>query len=103
MIKKSPSKKPAFQWSIHKSRFKPELSYKWRQCPTLYKPNDVGSIETLLKKRVSTRGPYDLFTGPRDYSSIKNHFCQKSVDAPDKVYDVPNSLDYLLKHPRKKK
>ncbi|XP_068620613.1 uncharacterized protein [Battus philenor] len=54
-------------------RFK-DTSPKWSLAPDRYKIIDKQSMEEIPKKIVSVRGPYDLFTGPRDGSTIKNHF-----------------------------
>lgn len=47
---------------------------KWSLAPNRYTIFDKESIEYKPKKMVSLRGPYDLFTGRRDGSTIKNHF-----------------------------
>ncbi|XP_039763791.1 uncharacterized protein LOC120636395 [Pararge aegeria] len=52
-------------------RFK-DTSSKWSLASNRYNIIDKDSIELKSKKIVSL--PYDLFTGTRDGSSIKNHF-----------------------------
>lgn len=47
---------------------------KWSLAPNRYRIFDRDSIEEKSNKIVSIRGPYDLFTGPRDGTTIKNHF-----------------------------
>ncbi|XP_045784476.1 lymphocyte expansion molecule-like [Maniola jurtina] len=54
-------------------RFK-DTSPKWSLAPNRYTIIDKESIELKPKKIVSLRGPYDLFTGKRDGSTVKNHF-----------------------------
>lgn len=54
-------------------RFK-DTSKKWSLAPNRYNIIDQESIELKTKKAVSLRGPYDIFTGKRDESTIKNHF-----------------------------
>lgn len=54
-------------------RFK-DPSPKWSLAPDRYVIVDKDSIEQKSKRIVSLRGPYDLFTGKRDMSTIKNHF-----------------------------
>uniref|UniRef100_A0A2A4JZL4 Uncharacterized protein n=1 Tax=Heliothis virescens TaxID=7102 RepID=A0A2A4JZL4_HELVI len=54
-------------------RFK-DTCPKWSLAPNRYTIIDQDSIEQKSKKIVSLRGPYDLFTGKRDGSTIKNHF-----------------------------
>lgn len=54
-------------------RFK-DMSPKWSLAVNRYKIVDKNNIEEKSNKIVSLRGPYDLFTGKRDGSTIKNHF-----------------------------
>ncbi|KAK9717420.1 hypothetical protein QE152_g23750 [Popillia japonica] len=100
VVKKSPSKTPTFDWT-QVDRFKPPIDLSWRVPPAVYSPRYTSGIEALLRKRVSTKGPYQLFTGPRDHRTIRNYFYRERC-GPDKFYDVGSGLDYLLKHPRKK-
>lgn len=51
-----------------------DTSPKWSLAPNRYTIIDRDSIDQKSKKIVSLRGPYDLFTGKRDESTIKNHF-----------------------------
>ncbi|KAJ8737875.1 hypothetical protein PYW08_000470 [Mythimna loreyi] len=55
-------------------RFKDPPSSKWSLAPNRYSILDKEQIDQKSKKLVSIRGPYDLFTGKRDESTIKNHF-----------------------------
>ncbi|XP_032527635.2 ciliary microtubule-associated protein 2-like [Danaus plexippus] len=66
------SSRPTFERE-EACRFK-DTSLKWSLAPDRYKILDKQSIENKSKKIVSIRGPYDLFTGKRDGSTIKNHF-----------------------------
>ncbi|KAJ0184057.1 hypothetical protein K1T71_000480 [Dendrolimus kikuchii] len=54
-------------------RFKDMVS-SWSLAPNQYSIIDRESIAEKSKKIISLRGPYDLFTGKRDESNIKNHF-----------------------------
>lgn len=54
-------------------RFK-DMSPKWSLAANRYTIVDKNCVEEKSKKIVSLRGPYDLFTGKRDGSTIKNHF-----------------------------
>lgn len=54
-------------------RFK-DTSPKWLLAPNRYSILDKDQIDQVSKKLVSIRGPYDLFTGKRDGTTIKNHF-----------------------------
>ncbi|XP_038216818.1 uncharacterized protein LOC119835853 [Zerene cesonia] len=66
------SERPTFERE-EPCRFK-DTSPKWSLAPNRYVIVDKESIEQKSKKIVSLRGPYDLFTGLRDGSTIKNHF-----------------------------
>lgn len=92
------TKLPEFEWDGFADRLK-GTSPEWRQAPNRYNPKDVGSISALLEKTVSKRGPYDCFTGPRDGTTIKNHFAPPSFKGPlDWFKTWPNELDHLLNH-----
>lgn len=92
---------PSFEWDGFVARFKDE-SPVWKKAPNCYDPNDPGSISALLNKVVSKRGPYDCFTGPRDETTIKNHFAPPLFKGPLNWFNTwPNELEILLKHPRK--
>ena len=54
-------------------RFK-DPTPKWSLAPDRYTIVDKEQIDQKSKKIVSLRGPYDLFTGKREESNIKNHF-----------------------------
>ncbi|GJQ85920.1 hypothetical protein Trydic_g21771 [Trypoxylus dichotomus] len=101
LVKKQLTSKPPFEWDGFVDRFKTP-SKSWSKPPNLYNPKDTASIEALLNKIVSKKGPYNLFTGPRDPSTIKNHFAPPKQCTPDKYYTWPNGLDYLLHHPSKR-
>lgn len=102
-MKKSITKTPTFEWNGFQDRFRPVVDETWKPRATRYFPKDSSGIDALLKKRVSRRGPYDMFTGPRDNSTIKNHFSVKSGQGVDKFYAPCSDLDYLLKHPTKRR
>lgn len=95
------STKETFEFDGFVDRFKPP--YKpWAMPPNKYRPVDRNSIEKLLSRVVSKRGPYDLFTGPRDGTTIKNHFAPPLKCSPDKYYSYLDGANYLLLHPNKK-
>lgn len=92
---------PPFEWDGFIPRFKDD-SPVWKKPPNCYNPKDTGSISALLNKVVSKRGPYDCFTGPRDETTIKNHFAPPSFKGPLNWFNTwPNELDILLNHPNK--
>ncbi|XP_041987053.1 lymphocyte expansion molecule-like [Aricia agestis] len=80
---------PSFEWS-EPCRFRTKI-VDWSIAPNRYKVKDGGSIEEKSRTVVSTRGPYDLFTGPRDNTTIRNRFSSsKCVSAtwPTKLKDT---------------
>lgn len=92
---------PTFEWDGLADRFK-GASQPWKLAPNRYTAKDHGSMTTKLSKVVSKRGPYDLFTGPRDDSTIKNHFAPPAFKGPLNWFNTwPNELDNLL-HGHKK-
>lgn len=54
-------------------RFK-DIVPRWSLAPNRYTIIDKECIEQKPNKMVSKHGPYKLFTGKRDVSTIKNHF-----------------------------
>lgn len=92
---------PMFEWDGFLSRFK-DTTKPWSLAPNRYDANDRGSIEELLQKVVSRRGPYDLFTGPRDNSTIKNHFSRPKSGGPDKFYNFSDTyqIRFVIKNNR---
>ena len=73
VILKTTSRAPTFKWD----GFLYKLKRPYPSCskaPNLYYSKESHSYETTLGKTVSLKGLYQLFTGPRDDSTIKNHF-----------------------------
>ncbi|XP_031352458.1 lymphocyte expansion molecule-like [Photinus pyralis] len=94
------SARPSFERDGFVNRFK-SADKPWTKPPNLYTPVDRGSLRALMDKVVSKRGPYDLFTGPRDDSTIKNHFAPPTFKGPINFFNVyPAELDVFLNHPR---
>ncbi|KAF2893014.1 hypothetical protein ILUMI_13154 [Ignelater luminosus] len=102
MGRKQFSKIPTFEMDGFVDRFK-DKNPSYTKPPNLYNPVDFGSINALLMKKVSKRGPYDLFTGRRDGSTIKNHFSPPAFKGLDWFHTYPNELDILLNHPAKQR
>ncbi|GJQ79932.1 hypothetical protein Trydic_g18376 [Trypoxylus dichotomus] len=104
VIKKSFSKTPTFEWGGFRNRLKCKLDESWKPSCTLYNVDKINCLDDILKKRVSIKGPYNLFTGPRDETTIKNHFASKIAPrALDRFYTPTTAgLDYLLHHHSKK-
>lgn len=84
-----------------KNRFE-DKQPNYKLPPNLYYPLDLKSFEKRLEE-IKKRGPYDLFTGPRDYTSIKNHFAVPKKTTPEKTYIIPSDIDYLVHDKRKAK
>ncbi|XP_049835123.1 uncharacterized protein LOC126278891 [Schistocerca gregaria] len=57
--------------------------------------------QPLAKPSVTKRGPYDVFTGPRDESTIKNHFAPRAFRVqPKDMYVPPSDAEKLLARKR---
>lgn len=92
------TKIPTFEWDGLATRFKiSEPPY--RKAPNRYNLPPT----CITDKVVSKRGPYDTFTGPRDQTTIKNHFAPPLFKSPDTIYNIPSEIDHLLHHPNKKR
>ncbi|XP_014361192.2 uncharacterized protein LOC106713009 [Papilio machaon] len=85
------SKKQTFEMQ-EPCRFK-DPAPKWSLAPNRYNIIDKDSIEEKPKKIVSLRGPYDLFTGKRDGTSIKNHFNRTKVSAASWPYSMKGCME----------
>lgn len=79
-------------------RFK-DLVPRWCLAPNRYSIIDRESIEQKSNKIVSKKGPYSLFTGKRDGSTIKNHFSTslKCSAAHWPMGGLPGSLETYKK------
>lgn len=82
-------------------RFK-ELSKSWKLPCNRYTVIHPNSLEALLNKVTSVRGPYDIFTGPRDNANMFNKMSTGTRCSPDKYYNWPSALDVYLRHPKNK-
>ncbi|XP_044762716.1 lymphocyte expansion molecule-like isoform X1 [Coccinella septempunctata] len=99
------SKKPfgkvqRFEWDGLVKRFK-DTEPSFKLPPNVYNVPDPKSLEALIKRVVSTKGPYNLFTGKRDGTSIKNHFSPPYTIVPDWYHLEPSDIDVMLHHPMK--
>ncbi|KYB26375.1 uncharacterized protein LOC103313719 [Tribolium castaneum] len=92
------TKTPTFEFDGITSRFK-NTEPPYRKAPNRYKLPTY----CITNKVVSKRGPYDTFTGPRDETTIKNHFAPPLFKSPDTFYAIPSAVDHLLYHPSKKR
>ena len=79
---------PPFEWDGFQERFKRKSKGSGLAANRYY------FIEPP-PKIISLRGPYDLFTGPRDGSTIKNHFAPPKRQSPDWLPTMPTEMDRL--------
>ncbi|XP_024941380.1 uncharacterized protein LOC112494435 [Cephus cinctus] len=75
---KKHSSLPTFEFDGLRSRFQKSL-HSWSLPCNLYNPRHPDCLDNLLSKVVSKRGPYDLFTGCRDYTSVKGYLAMPST------------------------
>lgn len=90
------TKVPPFEWDA-RDRF--QTRYRsWELPCNLYADAKVpGGVDDLIRKLVSKRGPYDLFTGPRDSTTIKGYFASPSFKGVDSwPTALPSFVDELL-------
>ncbi|XP_017782104.1 PREDICTED: lymphocyte expansion molecule-like [Nicrophorus vespilloides] len=78
------------------TRFR-DTTKPWNLASNRYKVKELH----ISDKVVSKRGPYDLFTGPRDPANIFNKFSPPKRCTPDKFYNWPTDLEYVLHHEHK--
>ncbi|KAJ2954012.1 hypothetical protein O0L34_g2225 [Tuta absoluta] len=77
----------------------PDTTPRWSLAPNRYNIVDKEDIEHKPKKGASIRGPYDMFTGKRDGSTIKNHFGQsQKVFSKTWPLKFPGCLERLKKN-----
>lgn len=94
---------PSFEWDGLADRFE-RRERSWELPCNRYTIDDFGGIDATLKKVVSKRGPYDIFTGPRDGTTVKGYFAPSSFrGAKTWPRSLPGCLDRLLKHKSKAK
>lgn len=102
-IKRNMTPLPPFEWDGCKERLTRPEKDKWSLAPNRYDPVQEGAISAILKKQVSKRGPYDLFTGPRDMSTIKNHFTTSLTNPVNYFHYIPSEFEHMLEHPSKRR
>ncbi|KOC68526.1 Pyroglutamylated RFamide peptide receptor [Habropoda laboriosa] len=74
----------------------PSLS-QTRTTSVRYDVEHPKSMEAFLKKVTGKRGPYDLFTGPRDHTTVRGYFASKKLeDRGDWPKSLPSELNKLL-------
>ncbi|XP_033187071.2 ciliary microtubule-associated protein 2, partial [Bombus vancouverensis nearcticus] len=87
---------PTFEYDGLRPRFR-TLMKPWTLPCNLYDVRHPKSLETYLEKVTGKKGPYNLFTGPRDESTIKGYFATvKLEDRGDWPRSLPAEMDKLL-------
>ncbi|XP_031837091.1 ciliary microtubule-associated protein 2 [Nomia melanderi] len=87
---------PSFEYDGLRPRFSTILK-PWSLPCNLYNAKYPETLEAFLKKVTGKRGPYDLFTGPRDERTLIGY--QKSIKLEDRgewPKSLPSELDKLL-------
>nr|XP_033336304.1 lymphocyte expansion molecule-like [Megalopta genalis] len=87
---------PTFEYDGLQPRFA-RTSKPWRLPCNLYKVRHPDTFEAFLQKVTGKRGPYDLFTGRRDESSLIGYQKRTKLDDHgDWPRSLPSELDKLL-------
>ncbi|XP_071577775.1 ciliary microtubule-associated protein 2 [Temnothorax nylanderi] len=86
---------PSFEFDNLVPRFR-ETVKAWTLPCTRYSVKHPNSLQAFLEKITSKRGPYDLFTGPRDETTIKGYWARaKLEDQNDWPRKLPSEMDKL--------
>ncbi|XP_029169090.1 lymphocyte expansion molecule-like [Nylanderia fulva] len=89
------SSTPSFEFDGLIPRFQETLK-SWSLPCTRYSVKHPASLQIFLEKMTSKRGPYDLFTGPRDETTIKGYWTHsKSKDYGDWPRKLPDEMEKL--------
>ncbi|CAL1682963.1 unnamed protein product [Lasius platythorax] len=89
------SRIPSFEFDGLIPRFQ-EIIRSWSLPCTRYSIKHPDSLQIFLEKVTSKRGPYDLFTGPRDETTIKGYWTHpKSEDYGDWPRKLPGEMEKL--------
>ncbi|XP_026675321.1 lymphocyte expansion molecule-like [Ceratina calcarata] len=88
---------PTFEYDGLRPRFPPVTTKSWILPCNLYDVRDTRTLDAVLNKVTGKRGPYDLFTGPRDDSTLRSYQATvKLEDRGDWPKSLPSELDKLL-------
>ncbi|XP_076235391.1 uncharacterized protein LOC143179868 [Calliopsis andreniformis] len=94
--RKGSSDLPTFEYDGLQPRFR-TVTKSWIMPCNLYDVKHPDSIEAVLRKITGKRGPYDLFTGPRDDSTLRGYLARPRLeDRGDWPKFLPGELDKLL-------
>ncbi|KAJ8964215.1 hypothetical protein NQ314_005044 [Rhamnusium bicolor] len=102
MAKHQFSNVPSFEWDGFIDRLR-SREPTYTLPVNRYNIKDGKGTANILNKVVSLRGPYDLFTGPRDGTTIKNYFSPPAFKVPEYSYIKPSDVDVLLTHSSKQR
>ncbi|CAK9801373.1 Lymphocyte expansion molecule [Anthophora plagiata] len=87
---------PTFEYDGLRPRFR-RVTKSWSMPCNLYNVKHPKSLDTFLNKTTGKRGPYDLFTGPRDHTTLRGYFASKKLeDRGDWPKSLPSELNKLL-------
>ncbi|KAL0123142.1 hypothetical protein PUN28_007640 [Cardiocondyla obscurior] len=86
---------PSFEFDNLVPRFR-ETVKSWSLPCTRYTVKYPSSLQVFLEKITSKRGPYDLFTGPRDETTIKGYWARiKLKNQNNWPQKLPSEVDKL--------
>ncbi|XP_014486673.1 PREDICTED: uncharacterized protein C1orf177-like [Dinoponera quadriceps] len=90
------SQVPTFEFDLA-PRFR-ETKRSWSLPCNRYNVRHPHSLEAFLKKVTGKRGPYDLFTGPRDETTLRGvlRVREKLPDSGDWPRKLPSEMEKLL-------
>ncbi|XP_033210944.1 lymphocyte expansion molecule isoform X2 [Belonocnema kinseyi] len=89
------SSTPSFEYDGLAPRIKKEKT--WSLPPNRYNVQHPDCIDNVLKKVTGKRGPYDLFTGPRDNSTITGYLATTKIFGyPDWPQKIPGEIEKLF-------
>ncbi|XP_025073865.1 lymphocyte expansion molecule-like [Pogonomyrmex barbatus] len=85
---------PSFEFDNLVPRFRETIKC-WSLPCTRYSVKHPNSLQAFLEKITGKRGPYDLFTGPRDETTIRHLIRAKLEDHGDWPRKLPDEIEKL--------
>ncbi|XP_036148195.1 lymphocyte expansion molecule [Monomorium pharaonis] len=86
---------PTFEFDNLAPRFR-ETTRTWSLPCNRYNVKHPNSLQVFLDKVISKRGPYDLFTGPRDETTIKRYWTRTKLKEQDNwPQTLPGEIEKL--------
>ncbi|KAK2578633.1 hypothetical protein KPH14_012127 [Odynerus spinipes] len=92
---KGSSTLPSFEFDGLAPRFR-EIQRRWILPCNRYNVKDPRVLEAVLHKVTGKRGPYDLFTGPRDERTIRGYMTRKIENYQGWPISLPGEVEKLL-------